>query len=215
LTDIFQEIDEELRRDRIVQLWQRHRWAVYAVAGLIVVGTFAADRWRAWQRDQQMALATRFTEADILSSTDAPKAVPQLEVLAAAGSDGYALMARFRAAALKAKTGDKPGAVAGFDAIAADGGVDQAYRDMATIQSALLQVDTAPKDQLLSKVEKLTVAPNPWRFSAVEVSALADLKAGDKDGAQKLYKQLADDADAPQSIRSRASEVLQALHQQG
>jgi hypothetical protein len=215
LTDIFEEVDEELRQDRFNQFWHRYRWAIFGAAGLIVVGTAATVKYREWQQSRYQAQGAMFAAAAAAAANDAAKGAAQLEVLAAGGSQGYPLLARFEAASAKAKSGDKPGAVAALDAIAADGAVDQPYRDLATVLSALRQVDDAPRDAIVAKLQKLAIAPNPWRFTATEVSALADLEAGDKDAALKLYQQLADDLDAPQATRARAAQVLEALRHQG
>jgi hypothetical protein len=215
LTDIFEEVAEDLRRDRFNEFWHRYRWAIFGAAALLVAGTGAVVKWQEWQLQKDQALGDQFDAAALLSNGDPAKAIGQLEVLAAGGDTGYRLLARFRAAAVKAGGPDKAGGVAAYDAIAADGGVDPAYRDLATILSAALQLDTAPKADLVAKLQRLAVAPNPWRFSAMEITALADLKAGDQEGALKLYQELADDLDAPPSARARAAEVIEALRHQG
>ena len=38
-----------------------------------------------------------------------------------------------------------------------------------------------------------------------------ELKAGDKGGASEIYKQLADDLNAPNGLRARAAELAAAL----
>jgi hypothetical protein len=215
LTDIFEEVEEDLRRDRFNEFWHRHRWAIFGAAALIVAGTGGIVKWRDWQRQADQALGAEFAAADALAGTDAAKAASQLEVLGSGGEQGYRLLARFQAAILKVKGSDRPGGLAALDAIAADGGVDQAWRDLAAMLSALQQVDTLPRDELVARLARLAVAPGPWRFTAEELTALADLRAGDRPAALKLYQQLADDLDAPQAARARAAKVIEALRQQG
>lgn len=215
MADIFREIDEDLRRDRMQELWRRYANLVYAGAALIVLVAGGISYWRYYQEQQAQDLAARYTAADNLAQDDQAKGTAALEVLAAQGESGYRLVARFRAAALKVKSGDKAAGLAAFRAIAADGGVDQEYRDLATLQAALAAVDDAPAADIIEPLKPLTIAPNPWRFTALEITALAQLRLGDRVAAQKTYQQIADDADAPQSLRTRATEIVAALSHQG
>ncbi len=57
----------------------------------------------------------------------------------------------------------------------------------------------------------MTESGNPWRPTALELTALARLKSGDKGGALDIYKGLADDLTAPPSLRARAAEMAAAL----
>ena len=54
-----------------------------------------------------------------------------LQALETEGYGSYPTLARMRAATVLADRGDQTGAVAGFDAVAADGSVPQIIRDMA------------------------------------------------------------------------------------
>jgi hypothetical protein len=211
LTDIFEEVAEDLRRDRVNEFWNRYRWAIYGGAALVVAGTAAFNAWRGWQRQQDEAMGGRYAEAAALAETDPAKATAALEVLAANGDAGYPLLARFRAASLKAKDKDPAGGIAAYKAIAADSGVDQTYRDLATVLAALYEVDTAPQADVAGELRRLTIAPNPWRFTAIELTALADLRNGDRAGALKLYNALVDDLAAPRTVRARAAELAAYL----
>ena len=65
----------------------------------------------------------------------------------------------------------------------------------------------------VDRVAPLTQPGQPWRASALEETALAKLKAGDRPAALDTYKQISDDPDAPQGIRARAAEMVAALGQ--
>src|SRR5207248_4715446 len=63
----------------------------------------------------------------------------------------------------------------------------------------------------IERLQRLTEAGNPWRASALELTAAAKLKGGDRNGALEIYKTLADDLTAPQRLRARAAEMAAAL----
>jgi len=212
LADIFSEIDEDLRRDRLDKLWQRYRgWIIGAAVG-VVAATAAVVEWRDYQQAQYAKVGLQYGEAGTLAKTDAPKAIKAFETLAAeSGAGGYGAIARLRAAGLQARGADKAGGLAALKAIAADGSVDEPYRSLAAILAAQYGIDDEPPADIISQLQPLTLPPNAWRFSALELTALAQIKSGDKPAAIKSYKQLADDLEAPQSMRARATEIIAAL----
>jgi hypothetical protein len=211
LSDIFNEIDEDLRRDRLDRLWQRYRvWIIAAAVG-VVAATAAGTAWRDYQHAQYAVTAERYGAAEALTKIDPVTATAQFETLAAQSGSGYAVLARIRAAALKAQGTDKPGGQAALKAIAADDGLDRTYRGLAAILAAQYGIDDEPPAEIIAALQPLTGATDAWRFSALELTALAQYKSGDKPAALKSYKQLADDLDAPQSMRARASEIIAAL----
>jgi len=210
LADIFQEIDEDLRRDRMAKLWARYGKYAIGVAILIVAATAAGVVYKNWREQQYQAAGLKYAEAAFaLRDGDKAKAVGGFEALAAQDKSGYGLLARVQAAALKAKGDDKAGGLAALNAIAADGSIDQAYRDLATVLAGLYSVDEAKPDEVIGRMKPLT--EGAWRYTALEVTALAQLKAGDKAAALKTYQGLADDLGAPASLRSRATEIVNGL----
>jgi hypothetical protein len=211
LADIFSEIDEDLRRDRWDKLWQRYRVWIIGAAVAVVAATAAVSAWRDYRHAQDEKMGLRYSDAEALAKTDAAKAVASFETLSADAGHGYGELARLRAAALKAQGADKAGGIAGLRAIAADGNVDEPYRSLAAILAAQYGIDDESPADIIERLKPLTAPPNAWRFSALELTALAQLKSGDKPAALKSFKQLADDLEAPQTMRARANEIIAAL----
>ena len=211
MADIFQEIDEDLRRDRMAKLWARYGKYGIAAAVLVVVATAAGVAYQNWRLQQYQTLGLKYAETSLaMRDGGTDKAVVGFEALAAEDKSGYGLLARIQAAALKAKaSGDKEGGLAALTAIAADGSVDPVYRDLATVLGGLYGVDQVKPEDIIARMKPL--ADGPWRFTALEVTALAQLKAGDKAAALKTYQGLADDLNAPPSLRSRATEIVNGL----
>lgn len=210
--DIFQEIEEDLRRDRLDRLWKRYGPYLIAVFVLIVAGTAGYVGWREYSARQQFAYSDRYEEAVRLAAEG--KEGQAAEILAALASDaegGYAVVARLREAELRAKTGDTAAATRLFDAVAADGSVDKLYRDLATLLSVMHQVESGDPKALAARLEPLTADAGPWRYTAREISALLAMRAGDTQQAREQYAKLADDPKAPQGLRARAAEMVRAL----
>jgi hypothetical protein len=211
VSDIFREIDEELRRDNLLKLWSRYgRYVVAAaIAVLLVAGGVAA--WRNHQLSERRAEATRYAGA--LNLEQAGKLADAAKVFAAIAKEGggYALLASFEEARLVAKSGDRKAAIALYDRIAAAPGTNPEFRDLAVLLSVMRGLPDGDPRAAIARLAPLTAPGDPWRPTALELTAIARLEAGDKKGALDLYRGLADDLTAPRSLRARAAEMAAAL----
>ncbi|HYG85163.1 MAG TPA: hypothetical protein VD978_02800 [Azospirillum sp.] len=207
MSDIFQEVDEDLRRDRMSQMAKRYGGIVGTVAVLIVAATAGYQAWQGWQKSQREAETGRLVSALSQTAASPAKGIEALSSYAAKAPADLAVLARLNEAALRAGEGKSTEAVAIYDSIAADTQVGNIYRDLATLLSVMHQIGSGDAAQLQARLQPLTVDDNAWRFSAREMTALLTARAGDKAGARTLFQQLADDSLAPSGVRSRAADL--------
>jgi hypothetical protein len=209
MSDIFREVDEDLRHEQYKKLWDRFGTYVIGLAILIVVATAGWRLWEYWQEREARATGDRFMAAlEIAAAGQHDDAIKALEAIAADGSGEYPVLARFRAAAEKAAAGDAKAAVAGFDAIVSTPSVPALVRDMARLRAALALVDTAPVADLEARIGQLAAVGNPWRHSAREILGLAAWRTGDLETARKYYEEIAADQEKPADLQSRAQFML-------
>jgi hypothetical protein len=210
MTDIFREIDEEVRRERYMRLWERYGVYVVGAALLLVIGVGA---WRAWEwyaAREAAQSGARFQEALQLANNE--KGAEALAILNEMKDDaaaGYRVLVRFRAAGELAGK-DPQAAVAAFDAIAADTSLAPALRDIARIHAGYILVDTASVAEIRQRMEPLTVEGQPFRYSAQELIGLAHYRAGEYEAAGKVFASLLGDPNVPPSMRQRM-QMMNAL----
>ena len=209
--DIFQEVEEEVRRDRYSKLWKDYGGYIIAAAVALVLGTTASVGWREYTAQRQQDDSDRFVAAAaLLAEGKELEAAEAFRVLAAEAQYGYALLARFRTVDALKESGDIAGAVNELDAIATDDGVDELYRDLASLLAIMHKLDEGDPNDLRTRLTLL--APEAaWRHSARELSAALALRVGDKELAMIEFQKLTDDVKAPPGARSRAAEILQIL----
>ena len=211
VSDIFREIDEELRRDNLLKLWSRYGRYVVALAVLVLVAAGGIVAWRDHQLSERRAQSMRYSSAlSLVREGKDAEAAKVFAVIAQEGG-GYATLAAFEEAELQAKSGDRKGAAAAYDRIAATGGLDSVFRELATLLSVMQGAPDTDPHSVIDRLAPITSPGNPWRSTALELTAAARLKAGDKSGALEGYKTLADDLASPQGMRARAAEMAAAL----
>ncbi len=210
MSDIFREVDEEVRREQLQRLWSRYGNLVIVLAILIVAGVGGWRAYQWWEAKKAAEAGSQFEAAVALSEQGKyDEARAAFDKLASTGTAGYRSLARFRAA--EALAGNDPqAAIKAYDALATDSGLGQTMQDLANVRSGLILVDTAPYDQLLARLEPLTAADRTFRHTARELLALAAWRAGNVAQVKRWVDTIMGDPETPAAVRSRA-EMLAAV----
>ena len=210
MSDIFREVDEEVRREKLNQLWERHSNLIVSVALLIVLAVAGWRGYEWWELRRSAESGSQFEAAVALAEAGKQaEAQEAFAKIAKDGSSGYRVLARFREGAELAKT-DPAAAARIYGSLAADSGLDRTLRDLATVREGLILVDTAPLAELTGKLEPLTTADRPFRHTARELLALSAWRNGDAAAAKRWLDLIATDAETPAGTRARM-EVLMTL----
>jgi hypothetical protein len=210
VSELFDEVDEEVRREQLKKLWDKYSVLIIALALLVVAGV---GGWRGYQYVEAKKAAEAgdaFDKAvELADQGKHSEAETAFSELAGKASSGYRMLARFRAAA-EAAARDPQAAAKMFDDIAADRSVASDFRDLARIRAGGLLVDSASYQDEVRRLEPLTAAGSTYRHAARELLALSAWRSNDATAARQWLDQIALDGETPPSVRARA-EALQAL----
>ncbi len=211
---LIKEVDEDLRQEELNKLWKKHGGLLTGATVALVLAVAGWQGWQGWEAKQRQAASSRYSETAVLvEQGKKDEAAEVLGKLVAEGPKGYRLLAELRRADMLQQAGDFAGAAALYGKVAADGSVDKVYRDMSAIRAAYLVLDGGDAATIEKSVEPLAAEASSWRHSAREILALVALKRGDAPRAAELFAKIAEDAAAPQGLRTRAAEMLAATGQ--
>ncbi len=212
MTDIFKEVDEDLRREQARKLWDRYGPFVIGLAILIVVATAGYRGWEYWKEKQAQATGDRFVAAlDLAAKGEHEQAIAALKEIESNGSGSYPVLAGFRVASELAVTGKKQDAITEYDAIAARSGTSDAIKALARLRAAALLVDSISLADLEKRLGDLAGTGNVWRHNARELLGLDAWRTGDYETARKYFDEIDQDQEAPQDLRQRAQIMLSLI----
>jgi hypothetical protein len=210
VSDFFNEVDEEVRREKLKQVWDRYQALIVGGAILIIIGV---GGWRLyqWYEAKQAAEAGAAFNIAMKLAAEGKHAEAQTAFakVAEQGTAGYRDLARLQAAAELAHS-DPKAAVERYDALAADTRMPQTLRDLAGVRAGLILVDTAPYDDMRRRLEPLAANDRAFRNTARELLALSALRAGNQAAARQWADMIAIDPGAPAQLRQRV-QMLMAL----
>ena len=210
MSELFDEIDEDVRRDQLKKLWDKYSILIIAGAILIIA---SVGGWRGYQYLEAKKAAeagAAFDKAVELSEANKhAEAETAFADLAAKAPFGYRVLSRLRLAA-EVATRDSQAAAKLFDEIAADSSVGVAERDLARIRAAQLLLESTSYPNMKERLEASTAPGATFRHTARELLALSAWRANDASATRQWLDLIANDGQTPPSLRSRA-EALQAL----
>ena len=214
MADIFQEVNEEVRKDRALEYWNKYGGYVIGACIALVVATGAKVAWTDYQQNQRVEESRQFMAAVRLQTEQKnAAAINAFGALAGEASTGYATLARLREAAERARSGDKAAAIAAYDKVVEDGDGGQALSDLARLSAVLLMIDDGANAAIEKRLAPLLEGNSAWRPLALEVRAIVAFRDGDLASAAKLFKTLGQMAGAPAGVRQRAAQMLAVLGQ--
>jgi hypothetical protein len=208
MTDFFREVDEDVRRDRLLRYWAKYRYLLIALAGFVVAGTGA---WRLYghYRDEaaQVASAKYEVAAQLSRASKSAEAAAAFDALSKTAPRGYAILGRLRAADERAAS-DPRAAIEAYEALAADPSFEPAFKDFAKLRAAMLRLDTDDPLDFERRVAPLTSDSFPYRLQIRELLGLAALKRNAFDAAGKWFDGIVSDPRAPAGVHMRAEALL-------
>ena len=208
----FQEVEENLRRDRMTDFFKSYgKWVAVAV----VLFLAAVGGWIYWEEQQKRTSSDQSEKLHaVLTDLAAGKtqAVPQrVAELEKSHSDVVRASAILTDAAVALEKNNRSAAIAKYRELANDKGLAQPFRDVATVRLTALEFDTIKPEEVIARLQPLAKAGNPWFGSAGEMTALALMKQNKNAEAGRLFAAIAADQQVPSSIRSRAVQVAGTL----
>lgn len=214
VSDIFQEVQEEYRREQMAKLWKTYSVPVIAAVAVIVLAVAAYQAWSYWHGQQLEASSREFESIAELVASDPTKkkeAADRFAKLATTATSGYAMAAKFQEAGLRADLPDIKAALSLYDQIAQSTS-DPLFRDYAQLRGAILVLETDSLETVKKRLEPITKSTGPWRVMALEMLAYASWRGGKKDEALKLYAEVREIPNAPAGSVRRATEMTTLIN---
>jgi hypothetical protein len=200
-----EEVTEEVRRDRLFNLFRKYGW----IGAVVVVGIVGGAAWNEWSKSRAEARAEAFGDA-LIDALDQGTPEERRAALSAVAADGG------QAAILKLilasdPVADKAATLAALDAIAADATLAPSYRDLAALRRVLVAGAETPLADRQAALRGIAAPGRPYRVLAEEQLAYLLVEEGKKDEAIAALLALMQDQEASGALRARAGQMVTAL----
>ena len=208
-TDSFiEEVSEEVRRDRMFDLFRRFGWIAVAAVLLLVGGA----AWNEWSRSKQQTQAEALGDAVVaaLQLEDAAQRAAALQDIQSQTADGQAMVQLLSAAELTADNRASD-ALMQLAAIRDNDEVQSIYRQIAAFKFLVLPISGSSIEDRQSGLEALISSGSALRVLDEEQLALLDIDLGNEADAVARLQRLLEDSEITPGVRRRVTQLITSL----
>lgn len=201
------EVNEDLRRDRLFTFFRKWSGAV-ALAVVLIVG---AAGWNEWRKAQAEAAAQAFGDA-VIAALDAETPASRSEALAAIEAEGArAGVLNLLLAATQIEADDRAGALAALALVETDATLPSSLRQVASLKRVLIAGADLPLAEREATLTALSAPGQPLRPLALEQLVLLAIEAGRPEAALQQAQALLQEADVSALLRQRVEQIIVIL----
>lgn len=208
MADIFQELDEAVRREKAEKLWKEYGPTLIAAVIVLIASTAIATAYKTWDARRNMGETSK-----LMAAIEAENAIEALETFSKDSRPGQRTIARLTAAGQALISKDTSKALMLYQQVIEDGRAPDDFQDLARLMYVRVALsndspDAAALQEILEPVVK--DQGGPWHWHALLESAVikADI-VGDYADAQKILTEIDPAKGAPQLMTQRARGLIQ------
>jgi hypothetical protein len=216
VSDIFEEIKEDLHYEKALGFWKRYQNYIVNGGAAILIGACAYAGWQYYQDGKNVERAKAYYVAAFEADSNRTKdALKELKTVADSGNSAYGDLARLKAAGILTDKKDLQGALDLYKSVQKTNWGGAPYENFAVINAGYLALDTATDDSFLKPLAPLCKEGNAWRASALELKGLYYIKQKNWTEALAAFDAILKDKSIMPDLKVRASKLhVYALEQQ-
>ncbi|MGQ0527912.1 MAG: hypothetical protein ACT4OY_07810 [Alphaproteobacteria bacterium] len=202
MTDLLAEVDDMMRRERVEKIWRDHGPKIVALLVTVILGTALYSAWNAWETHTK----TRDTDTllTLMETSAFPHNIDPQNLDMRGGTRGVTALIAARSLLIR-KENDR--ALAVYESVSADRGIDPELRQLGTLMKVRLlsPKDGADMPALREELEDVYKdKASPWRHHARLEAAVLAAAAKDYKGAQDILGPLLKEEDLPETFIAKA-----------
>lgn len=211
MTDVFEEVEGQMRAERYRSLGQRLLPWLIGAAVLALIAVLAFWGWREWNRRGAAEASVEYAAGlEALQENNTAEAERRFAAVSQSRSSVYESLGLMQQASIKLSQERPREAVPLLDQ-AADAAADDLLEDAARLKAAFLVMDYAPFAEQERRLRPLTGDDRPYSLVAREALAMAQVQAGRPRDARRTFVALSQSLNAPETMRNRAQAMVAAI----
>lgn len=203
MADVFQEVDEMMKQERVERFWKENgRWVIAFVV-LSILGTAIMSGYKSWDKSVKEEQTSQLIA--VLDAPDFPQGVTEKVSDLRPALRAVAILS----AAQRFQSNDNnEQALSMYQNIAQDSKISSEFRHIAILMTTRLNADLDTEEKLQKLNEVYTYTDSPWRYHAYMEAAL--LKAHEREdftAARQLLANISSADDVPASMKEKAQKL--------
>lgn len=204
MSNVFAEVDEAIKQERIEKIWKEHGGLIIGCIAALILGTAANAGYSAWKTKESQSQ----TSLLIHSMENADDSANELNDISSELNSGLRSLAAMKSASISLKNGDIEDAVAQYKSISADDNLELTFRQQAEYLSISLDTKLSTEDKITALMKIAANEQNSWRFHAhLDLATLKANLTNQIPEARRHLSLILEDDNALPGLKKKAQSV--------
>ena len=195
MADIFDEVSEELKQDKLIQTWKKYSKTIITLILLIIISLVSYQSYLIWKKNKIEEISEQYFEAlEKLENKNYSKSQSLFLKNAQNHKNGYKMLSLFGLAESNYQNGKIDEMIMNYKAIYDDESIGIYYRNLSRILS-VLKDNLSSFDQQKLLLQPILNSPSKLQILAAELEILLFIKFKKIKEAEKALNILLDRSD--------------------
>ena len=211
MADIFDEVSEELKQDRLVQIWKKNSKYIISFFFVIVVSIVSYQLFLNWGEKKLELSSQQFFDA--LEKLENKKYEESSKIFLKSSTEeneGYRILSLFGLAETNYKKGEIKQMALNYKSIYEDTNIDLYYRNLSRILT-VMKDNTSTFDQQINILKPILNSPSKLQLLAAELEVMLYIRSENVKDAYSKIKSLLKRPDISLEQKSRL-ELLNKIY---
>ena len=210
MSDIFQEVDKELREEKYKTIWAKYKYYIIGILIIFIFGVGFNSFWKQYASNEINDRSSRFFAAMELAQEDKTSSILMLQEFISKekkSAEYHVMIAGFAEAAIRRSEKDFSGALKIYDEIS-NNNISVFYKDFANLSSSEMLIALKNISEAKIRLEELSSSSSELKFIAKEYLGYILINDGNLSKAKDIFESLAEEASVSSNMKNRSKEIL-------
>ena len=206
MSDILRQVDEDLRKDRLLKIWNSYR--IYIVGSILItlISLSGYQYYLSSTQSKNEAIVEQYINS--INLMDANTSIQQLLELNEADNSFIKGLAQLKRAELYFVTENKEQAIELLQSISTDESLNLIIRDLALYKYLMIQLDNLDKDLYFEIIDSQNLNVSKFKYLFRELKALKYLIEGDRINSLEIFESIISDESSPIDLKTRSEKFI-------
>ena len=211
MSDVFQEVDEDIRQERYKTIWKRYRYYFISIIMVLIIAVATNAFLRHQNFKKVNERSEKFFNAISISNSNSDEALKLLNEFSTTelkSSQYNVVLSLFIEAAINREKKDFSAALNVYSQIAKMENIDIFYIDYANLSAAETLISSGDIEAAIVMLEMLIKDNSALLLIAKEYLGYVEISKGNYEKSKTLFEEIYEDASSSQEMINRVKEVL-------
>ena len=206
MSDILRQVDEDLRKDRLLKIWRSYR--IHIVGSILIILFFLSgyQYYLSSTQSKNETIAEQYINS--INSMDINDSIEKLLELNESENPFIKGLSQLKRAELYFVTENKEQAIELLEEISVDESLNQIIRDLALYKYLMIQLNTLDKEIYFKIIDSQDLNVSKFKYLFKELKALKYLIEGDRINSIEIFESIISDESSPIDLKTRSEKFI-------